>query len=99
MNIGDTFSQDVENVVLGRIETQAARQVMMQKVREAERDTIVAMFKSQDNSLMSGTVKRVTRDNIIVDIGNDVEAIPIADDSPVLRSVCAYDTSSPLTKK
>ena len=75
MSIGDTFSKDVENVVFGRIETQAARQVMMQKVREAERDTIVAMFKSQDNSLMNGTVKRVTRDNIIVDIGNDIEAI------------------------
>ena len=75
MNIGDTFSKDVDNIVFGRIETQAARQVMMQKVREAERDTIVAMFKSQDNSLMNGTVKRVTRDNIIVDIGNDIEAI------------------------
>ena len=75
MSIGDTFSKDVDNVVFGRIETQAARQVMMQKVREAERDTIVAMFKSQDNSLMNGTVKRVTRDNIIVDIGNDIEAI------------------------
>ena len=75
MSIGDTFSQDVDNVAFGRIETQAARQVMMQKVREAERDTIVAMFKSQDNSLMNGTVKRVTRDNIIVDIGNDIEAI------------------------
>ena len=46
MSIGDTFSKDVDNVVFGRIETQAARQVMMQKVREAERDTIVAMFKS-----------------------------------------------------
>mgnify|MGYP000353663333 CR=1 FL=1 len=75
MKLGDTFSMDVENVTFGRIETQAARQVMMQKVREAERDTIVAMFKSQDNSLMNGTVKRVTRDNIIVDIGNDIEAI------------------------
>ena len=75
MSIGDTYSMDVENVVFGRIETQAARQVMMQKVREAERDTIVAMFKSQNNSLMNGTVKRVTRDNIIVDIGNDIEAI------------------------
>jgi N utilization substance protein A len=48
---------------------------MMQRVREAERDTIVAMFTSQNNSLMNGTVKRVTRDNIIVDIGNDIEAV------------------------
>ncbi|MDA9153890.1 transcription termination factor NusA [Gammaproteobacteria bacterium] len=75
MTLGETYSLDVDNVVFGRIEAQAARQVMMQKVREAERDNIVAMFTSQNNSLMNGTVKRVTRDNIIVDIGNDIEAI------------------------
>ena len=75
MNFGDTYSLGVDNVVFGRIEAQAARQIMMQKVREAERDNIVGMFLSQNNSLMNGTVKRVTRDNIIVDIGNDIEAI------------------------
>ena len=75
MSLGDTYSLDVDNVVFGRIEAQAARQVMMQRVREAERDNIVAMFTSQNNSLMNGTVKRVTRDNIIVDIGNDIEAV------------------------
>ena len=75
LSLGDTYSKDVDNVVFGRIEAQAARQVMMQRVREAERDTIVAMFTSQNNSLMNGTVKRVTRDNIIVDIGNDIEAV------------------------
>ena len=75
LTLGDTYSLDVDNVVFGRIEAQAARQVMMQRVREAERDTIVAIFTSQNNSLMNGTVKRVTRDNIIVDIGNDIEAV------------------------
>ena len=75
LTLGDTYSLDVDNVEFGRIEAQAARQVMMQRVREAERDTIVAMFTSQNNSLMNGTVKRVTRDNIIVDIGNDIEAV------------------------
>ena len=75
LSLGDTYSLDVDNVVFGRIEAQAARQVMMQRVREAERDTIVAMFISQNNSLMNGIVKRVTRDNIIVDIGNDIEAV------------------------
>ena len=75
LSLGDSYSLDVDNVVFGRIEAQAARQVMMQRVREAERDTIVAMFTSQNNSLMNGTVKRVTRDNIIVDIGNDIEAV------------------------
>ena len=75
LSLGDTYSLDVDNVVFGRIEAQAARQVMMQRVREAERDTIVAMFTSQNNTLMNGTVKRVTRDNIIVDISNDIEAV------------------------
>ena len=75
LSLGDTYSLDVDNVIFGRIEAQAARQVMMQRVREAERDTIVAMFTSQNNTLMNGTVKRVTRDNIIVDIGNDIEAV------------------------
>jgi N utilization substance protein A len=75
LSLGDTYSLDVDNVIFGRIEAQAARQVMMQRVREAERDTIVAMFTSQNNTLMNGTVKRVTRDNIIVDIGNDIESV------------------------
>jgi N utilization substance protein A len=48
---------------------------MMQKVREAERENIVSAYRSQNNSLLSGVVKRVTRDNIIVEINNDVEAI------------------------
>ena len=55
---------------------QAARQIMMQKVREAERENIVSKFRAQDNTLMNGIVKRVTRDNIIVEINNDVEFLP-----------------------
>ena len=72
---GELHSEVVENIDFGRIETQAARQIMMQKVREAERENIVSKFRAQDNTLMNGIVKRVTRDNIIVEINNDVEAI------------------------
>ena len=75
LEIGETFSKEQENVPFGRIETQAARQVMLQKVREAEREKVVEQFKSQNNKLVSGSVKRVTRDNIIVDIAYDAEAI------------------------
>ncbi len=60
MEIGELYFEQVDNVEFGRIETQAARQVMLQKVREAEKELIV---------------KRVTRDNIIVDLGQDAEAI------------------------
>ena len=75
MEIGELYSEQVDNVAFGRIETQAARQVMLQKVREAEKELVVSKFMSSDNNLVSGFVKRVTRDNIIVDLGQDAEAI------------------------
>ena len=71
----DVHSVQQENIIFGRIETQAARQVMLQKVREAEREKIVEQFRTQNNKLVSGSVKRVTRDNIIVDITHEAEAL------------------------
>ena len=56
LNIGEIFSSEQENITFGRIETQAARQVMLQKVREAEREKVVEQFKSQNNKLVSGSV-------------------------------------------
>ena len=75
MELGETFSKEQDNIKFGRIETQAARQVMLQKVREAERKKVVEQFRSQHNKLVSGSVKRVTRDNIIVDITHEAEAL------------------------
>ena len=75
LELGEVFSQQQENISFGRIETQAARQVMLQKVREAEREKVVDQFRSKDKKLVSGSVKRVTRDNIIVDITHEAEAL------------------------
>ena len=75
LEINDVHSVQHDNIAFGRIETQAARQVMLQKVREAEREKIVEQFRSQNNKLVSGSVKRVTRDNIIVDITYEAEAL------------------------
>ena len=75
LKIGETYTLKQDNISFGRIETQAARQVMLQKVREAEREKVVNQFKSQNNKLVSGSVKRVTRDNIIVDITPEAEAL------------------------
>ena len=75
LQIGETYTKVQENITFGRIETQAARQVMLQKVREAEREKIVEQFRPQNNKLVSGSVKRVTRDNIIVDITHEAEAL------------------------
>ena len=75
LKIGEIYSKEEENISFGRIETQAARQVMLQKVREAEREKVVQQFMSQNNKLVSGSVKRVTRDNVIVDITHEAEAL------------------------
>ena len=75
LELEELYTLQQENIKFGRIETQAARQVMLQKVREAEREKIVEQFRSQNNKLVSGSVKRVTRDNIIVDITHEAEAL------------------------
>ena len=75
LKAGDTFEESVENIVFGRIAAQTAKQVIVQKVREAERALVVEQYRDQIGELVSGTVKKVTRDNIIVDLGNNAEAL------------------------
>jgi N utilization substance protein A len=72
---GDIYEEEVESVKFGRIAAQTAKQVIVQKVREAERAKVVAQYSSRLGELISGTVKKVTRDNIIVDLGNNAEAV------------------------
>lgn len=72
---GDTHQEQVENVEFGRIAAQTAKQVIVHKVREAERAKVVDEYRDRVGQLLNGTVKRVTRDNIIVDLGGNAEAI------------------------
>jgi N utilization substance protein A len=74
INIGERIEEPVPSIEFGRIAAQTARQVIMQKVREAERQQVVDQFKSKLRQLVYGTVKKVTRDNIIVDLGGKAEA-------------------------
>ncbi len=73
--IGDTYEEKIDNVEFGRIAAQTAKQVIVQKVREAEREIVIAQYKDRVGELVAGTVKKVTRDNIIVDLGNNAEAL------------------------
>ena len=73
--IGDTWEEKIDNVEFGRIAAQTAKQVIVQKVREAEREIVVAEYKDRVGELVAGTVKKVTRDNIIVDLGGNAEAL------------------------
>lgn len=73
--IGDTYEEKIENVEFGRIAAQTAKQVIVQKVREAEREIVISQYEHRVGELVAGTVKKVTRDNIIVDLGNNAEAL------------------------
>jgi len=72
---GDVYEEQVESVAFGRIGAQAAKQIIFQKVREAERARIVDSYRDRVGELVSGSVKKVTRDNIIVDLGSNAEAL------------------------
>lgn len=72
---GGIHQEQVENVGFGRIAAQTAKQVIVQKVREAERAQVIDEYKDRLGELVSGTVKKVTRDSLIVDLGNNAEGL------------------------
>jgi N utilization substance protein A len=74
LKVGDIFKEQVENADFGRIAAQAAKQVIVQKVRDAERLEIIKRFRPSLGQLVSGSVKKVTREFIIVDLGDNAEA-------------------------
>lgn len=75
LGVGDVIEEPVESIKFGRIAAQQAKQVIVQKVREAERAKIVQQYKKRLGELVVGVVKRVTRDNIILDMGENAEAL------------------------
>jgi len=74
--LGDEIRQYREPVGLGRIAAQTAKQVLYQKVREAERDNIYNEYFPKLGELMSGTVKRFERGDMVVDLGKTEAVIP-----------------------
>lgn len=67
--VGDTFVEEVPPVEMGRIAAQSAKQVILQKVREAERDRQYEEFKDRNGTIINGVVKREEYGNVIVDVG------------------------------
>ena len=74
LKIGDVYKEQVENVEFGRIAAQAAKQVIVQRVREAERAQVVDLYRDRIGELVNGTVKKVNREAVIIDLGNNAEA-------------------------
>jgi len=74
IQVGDHVLEAIDSVVFGRIAAQAAKQVIIQKVREAERRKIVEAYEDRKGELITGVVKRLERGGVLLDLGGNVEA-------------------------
>ncbi|HRO61396.1 MAG TPA: transcription termination factor NusA [Burkholderiaceae bacterium] len=76
VQIGDFIEEELEPVELGRIGAQAAKQVILQKIRDAEREQIIDDFLARGEPILSGTVKRVDREGAIIESGKLEARLP-----------------------
>ncbi|MCU3541252.1 transcription termination factor NusA [Enterobacter hormaechei subsp. steigerwaltii] len=83
LNVGDYVEDQIESVTFDRITTQTAKQVIVQKVREAERALVVDQFRDQEGEIITGVVKKVNRDNISLEIKS--EGLPGNAEAVILR--------------
>ncbi len=74
IKVGDTIEEEIESVEFGRIAAQTAKQVIIHKVREAERKIIVDAYKNRVGELITGIVKRIEKGSVYIDLGGHVEA-------------------------
>lgn len=74
LQLGDVIEEPLEAVEFGRIGAQTAKQVILQKIRDAEREQILQDFLARDEQLVTGTIKRMERGNVIIESGR-IEAL------------------------
>lgn len=84
---GDYVEEQIDSIQFDRITTQTAKQVIVQKVREAERAQVVDEYREQVGEMVSGIVKRANREHVILDLGNNAEAIIYRDEMLPRESV------------
>ena len=89
--VGGFVEEPIESVAFGRIAAQQAKQVIVQKVREAERAQVVDAYKDRVGQLVSGVVKRVDRNGIFVDLGGNAEGFVSRTDMIVREQVKPQD--------
>lgn len=75
IQIGEYIEEPIESVGFGRIAAQTAKQVIVQKVREAERAQVVDAFLERKGELISGVVKRLEKGNVHIDLGGHAEGV------------------------
>ncbi|HNR92680.1 MAG TPA: transcription termination factor NusA [Dokdonella sp.] len=91
VEVGDFIEEQIENPEFGRIAAQAAKQVIVQRVREAERAQVVDAYRDRVGELITGIVKRVERGNIYIDLGGNAEAFIPRDKAIPREAVRAGD--------
>jgi len=74
INAGEFIEESMDSVEFGRIAAQTAKQVIVQKVREAERAQVIDAYQDRVGQMVGGVVKRVERSGVILDLGNNAEA-------------------------
>ena len=89
--LGDYVEEQIESIEFGRIAAQTAKQVIVQKVREAERAKTVEAFRDRVGELITGVVKKITRDYIYLDLGSNAEAVIQRDEMMPRETVRAGD--------
>jgi len=75
IQVGEYIEEPLESIAFGRIAAQTAKQVIVQKVREAERAKIVEAYQERKGELVTGVVKRVERGQVLLDLGANAEAL------------------------
>lgn len=74
VHLGQYVTESMDSIGFGRIEAQTAKQVIVQRVRDAERRKVVEAYKDRVGELVTGIIKRVERGNVFLDLGGNVEA-------------------------
>jgi N utilization substance protein A len=74
IEVGGFIEEPMENVEFGRIAAQTAKQVIVQRVREAERAQVIEAYRDREGELITGIVKRIERGNVYLDLGSNAEA-------------------------
>ena len=91
IQVGEFIEEPIDNPEFGRIAAQAAKQVIVQRVREAERAQVVDAYKDRVGELLTGVVKRVERGSVYLDLGGNAEAYIPRDKAVPREAVRAGD--------
>ena len=79
LDIGDVIEEQIASVEFGRIAAQLAKQVILREIRNAERQDVIQYYQGLINTLMMGVARKTGREHIVLDMGNNVEAIIFRD--------------------